>query len=90
MARREAMLSLSENPTSPRFINQTLSKYFSDRTVESIKGQRRNMVYCDVVQLAIEELRTRNDVSSSEERALHLRTTTCLLHVTLPCLRFRR
>lgn len=68
MARREAMLSLSENPPSPHLINQALNEYFPDRTVESIKGQRRNMVYCDAVQLAIEELRARNDVSSSESQ----------------------
>lgn len=61
MALREALLILANSP--PRFMNQALHRYFPERTIEAIKRQRRNAVYRDAVQLAVEKLRAADSPS---------------------------
>lgn len=47
LARKEAELVIESNP---RFINQELVRYFPQRTLEAIKGKRRNQDYKNQVE----------------------------------------
>lgn len=53
LARKEAQI-ITES--QPRFMNQELQQYFPQRTIEAIKGKRRNWEYKEIVQKFINEL----------------------------------
>ncbi|CAK9834256.1 Retrovirus-related Pol polyprotein from type-2 retrotransposable element R2DM [Anthophora retusa] len=62
LARQEAHLVLQNT----KFINQALQPIFPHRTLESIKGQRRNKSHKDKVLQVIQELTADNSVTSGE------------------------
>lgn len=64
LARQEAKLTIE----GTRFINQALLPYFPNRTLEAIKGQRRNIKHKDMVIQLIHE------IEQESESDLHLET----------------
>lgn len=64
MAKREAQL-ITENRA--RFLNQELQQYFPQRTVEAIKGKRRQQEYKNMVQAFIEHLGNQTQDPEEEE-----------------------
>jgi len=56
LARQEARLVIQGS----RFLNQDLLPFFPDRTLESIKGQRRKAQHKDLVMELVESMRSQN------------------------------
>ncbi|KMQ88340.1 reverse transcriptase [Lasius niger] len=64
LARKEAELTVESNP---RFINQELLQYFPQRTLEAIKGKRRNQEYRELVEEFVEEFRNPDVITIEDD-----------------------
>ncbi|KAL0098513.1 hypothetical protein PUN28_020469 [Cardiocondyla obscurior] len=64
MARREAQLTIEEQP---RFMNQELQQYFPQRTIEAIKGKRKQQEYKTMVLNLIAEMTNQAEETLEED-----------------------